>query len=324
MVESAAWSTAGLALLILGAELLVRGGSGLAVRLGISPIIVGLTIVALGTSTPELAIGIEAVLHGNGGLAVGNIAGTNSVNILLILGLSAAMRPLPLRLETIRFELPAIVGASIAKLLLAADGLLSRRDGAFLVLLGALFTFGIVRSARRESAAAREEYATEYAVARNDWQGILIETGKLLAGIVVVVVGAKWLVAGAVDLARLWHVSDAFIGLTIVAIGTSAPEFVTTIVSTLRNERDIAIGNLIGSSAYNILVILGITCLVPAGGVAVSEALIWVDIPVMVAVALVCVPVFLTGHRVSRTEGAGLVAAYLVYLAFLLSTRTAT
>lgn len=319
-----AWSTAGLALLIFGAELLVRGGSGLAVRLGISPLVVGLTIVAVGTSTPELAIGIEAALQGNGALAVGNIAGTNCVNILLILGLSAAMRPLPLRLETVRFELPAIVGASLAKLLLAADGLLSRRDGALLVLLGALFTLGIVRSARRESAAARRDYAAEYGVIRNDWQGILVEAGKLLAGIAIVVVGAKWLVGGAVDLARLWDVSDAFIGLTIVAIGTSAPELVTTIVSTMRNERDIAIGNLIGSSVYNILAILGITCLVPAGGVAVPEVLIWVDIPVMVAVALACIPVFLTGRRVSRTEGAVFVAIYLLYLAFLLGSRTSS
>lgn len=322
MLQSLAWSAGGLSLLVIGAEILVRGGSALAARLRISPLVVGLTIVALGTSAPELAIGIEAALQGNGSLAVGNIAGTNCVNILLILGLSAAMKPLPLGLQTLRFELPAIVGASIVKAVMAADGLLSRRDGAVLVSLGLLFTAGIIRAARKESIATRDEFALEYGGGGSDWRGALTEAAQLVAGIAVVVLGADWLVDGAVDLARIWSVSDAFVGLTIVAIGTSAPELVTTIVSTIRNQRDIAIGNLIGSSVYNILVILGITCLVPANGIPVSDVLMWVDIPIMVGVALACIPVFVTHRMVSRFEGVCFVTAYFVYLSFLVVTST--
>lgn len=322
MTQALIWSAAGLVLLVIGAEVLVRGGSALAARLQISPLIVGLTIVALGTSAPEFAIGIEAAVQGNGSLAVGNIAGTNCVNILLILGLSAALRPLPLGLQTLRLELPVIVGASILKAVMAADGVLSRRDGAVLVSLGVLFTAGIIRSARAESLATRQEFALEYGVPVRDWRGALKEVGELVVGIAVVVLGADWLVDGAVDLARIWSVSDAFIGLTIVAIGTSAPELVTTLVSTIRNQRDIAIGNLIGSSAYNILVILGVTCLVPVEGIRVSEVLIWIDIPVMVAVALACIPVFVTGRTVSRCEGIGFVTSYIVYLSYLVGSRT--
>ncbi|PAX08853.1 calcium/sodium antiporter [Sphingomonas lenta] len=322
MLQALIWSAGGLGLLIIGAETLVRGGSALAARLRISPLVVGLTIVAVGTSAPELAIGVEAAVQGNGSLAVGNIAGTNCVNILLILGLSAAMRPLPLRLQTLRLELPVIVGASVLKAVMVADGVLSRLDGAVLVSLGLLFTIGIVRASRDESFTVRKEFAAEYGGRSKDRHGMLREVTQLVGGIAVVVLGADWLVDGAVDLARLWGVSDAFIGLTIVAIGTSAPELVTTVVSTMRDQRDIAIGNLIGSSAYNILIILGVTSLVPAGGIGVAEALIWVDVPVMVAVALACVPVFLTGRIVSRAEGVGFVLAYLAYLSFLLAERT--
>lgn len=322
MLQALIWSTLGLALLIVGAEVLVRGGSGLAARLRISPLVIGLTIVAIGTSAPELAIGVEAAVQGNGPLAVGNIAGTNCVNILLILGLSAAMRPLPLRLQTLRLELPVIVGASLLKAFMAADGVMSRREGAVLVSLGLLFTAGIISAARKESLATQEAFAAEFQVDEIDRRGAVMEAAQLIAGIAIVVLGADWLVSGAVDLARIWSVSDAFIGLTIVAFGTSAPELVTTVVSTIRNQRDIAIGNLIGSSAYNILVILGITCMVPMGGIAVSEVLIWVDIPVMVAVALACIPVFVTGRIVSRFEGLAFVAAYVAYLSFLVASRT--
>src|SRR4029078_13364449 len=144
----------------------------------------------------------------------------------------------------------------------------------------------------------------------------------MLAGIAVVVLGAEWLVDAAVGMAREFGVSDALIGLTVVAIGTSAPELVTTVVSTLRGERDIAVGKLLGSSLYNILLILGITCLVPAHGLALPAQLVRVDIPIMVAVALVCIPIFVTGRRVSRVEGGAMVAAYLAFLAFLLITQT--
>lgn len=324
MIDAIAWLLGGLMLLIIGAEFVVRGGGALATRLGIPPLIVGLTIVAIGTSTPELGVGIEAALQGNGSLAVGNIAGTNTVNILLILGLSAALRPLALQMQTLRLDLPLIVFASLVLMVMALDGLLTRIEGLILIALGLVFTFAIVRVARRESIKVKAQFAQEFAPeATSVWRwGPFYELFVLAGGIAVIVLGADWLVDGAVSLARMWQVSDAFIGLTIVAIGTSAPELVTTVISTIRNERDIAIGNLLGSSVYNILIILGVTCVVPPNGIEVGRQLITIDIPVMAAVALACVPVFITGREVTRTEGALFVSAYLSYLAYLILTRT--
>jgi cation:H+ antiporter len=322
MFGAVIWSALGLAALLAGAELVVRGGSTLAARLGVSPLVIGLTIVAIGTSAPELAVGIDAAVQGNGALAVGNIAGTNTVNILLILGLSAAIRPLSIRLQTLKLDLPVIVLASLMLLVMAWDGRLTRLEGLILVLSAFLFTAAVIHVARRESASVKAAFAGEFGAPARSRRAVLIELLGLAAGLAVIVVGAHWLVDGAVRMARIWGVSDAFIGLTIVAIGTSAPELVTTVVSTLRNERDIAIGNLIGSSVYNILFILGVTCLVPSAGIAIGPQLILVDIPVMTAVAFACIPVFISGRRVARLEGVIFVSAYLVYLGYLIGTRT--
>jgi cation:H+ antiporter len=314
----------GLLVLIWGAELLTRSGVILARQLGIAPIIIGLTIVALGTSAPELAVGIDAALTGNGALAVGNIAGTNTVNVLLILGLSALLRPLALQTDTLTLDLPAMLIAGILMLLLTVDGSLSRLDGGLLFAGGVVYTTMVVRSARRSRRLVQVEVVRkEDGVAPvPEGRNTALSLAQLAAGIILVVISANWLVTGAVGLARLWGVSDAFIGLTIVAIGTSAPELVTTVISTIKGERDVAIGNLIGSSVYNICAILGVTCLVPDTGIPVPWELIWVDIPIMAAVALVCVPVFFSGREVSRGEGGLFVAAYCAYLGGLLLTRT--
>ncbi len=315
----------GLLALVGGAELVVRGGSRVAARFGISPIVIGVTVVALGTSAPELAIGIGAALRGSGSLAVGNIAGTNVLNLLFILGLVALLRPVELRSQTLRLDLPMIVGAALLLWLLAADGRITRLDGAVLVLFGVVYTVLVVRLARRESAAVRAEFVAEYGVTKRQtgpvWH-LLRDAAWLVIGIAVIVVGANWLVEGATGIARTLGLSEAFIGLTVVAIGTSAPELATAIVATLRKEHDIAVGNLLGSSVYNILFILGVTALVPAGGIAVERPLVVIDIPVMVAAAIACVPVFITGHRIRRIEGAAFVVAYLAYLAYLLIARS--
>ena len=313
----------GLLVLIWGAELLTRSGVTLARQLGIAPIVIGLTIVALGTSAPELAVGIDAALIGNGALAVGNIAGTNTVNVLLILGLSALLRPLALQPDTLTLDLPAMLVAGLLMLVLTVDGSLSRLDGALLLTAGVVYTSLVVRSARRSRRLVQAEAPfKKEGTGRPAEKRTLVSLAQLAAGIVLVVVSANWLVTGAVGLARLWGVSDAFIGLTVVAVGTSAPELVTTVMSTLRGERDLAIGNLIGSSVYNICIILGMTCLVPETGIPVPQELIWVDIPIMAAVALVCVPVFFSGREVSRIEGGLFVIAYAGYLAGLTLTRT--
>ena len=303
---------AGLIVVIVGAELIVRGGSRVGALLGVSPMILGLTVVAIGTSTPELAVGLTAAAEGNGGLAVGNIAGTNIVNILLILGLSAWIMPLKVQLLSLKLDLPVMVGSALALLWMAWDGLLSRQEGAWMVAASVLYTIAMVRLSRRESLPIQQEFSREYS-AKNILPRVATLQGTvsvlmLLAGIVVVVVGAELLVSGAVDIAKSLGVSDAVVGLTIVAIGTSAPELATTIMGTLKNERDIAIGNLIGSSTYNILFILGVTffgvvgmfpgmiisSIDPAATVtAFNGASSQLTLKIMLGVALVTVPIVL-------------------------------
>lgn len=324
MWVDAGWFVIGLAALVLGAEVMVRGGAEVAARLGISPIVIGLTVVSIGTSLPELAVGVVAAQEGSGALAVGNIAGTNVVNLLLILGLSALILPLAMATRTLRFELPVMAGAAVLMLVLSLDGKLSRVDGIILVGCAIAYTVAVVRMTRRESRVVAGEYTETYAptevatTTRPTWVHVLM----MVAGIAVVVVGADWLVDGAVGMARGFGVSDALIGLTVVAIGTSAPELVTTVVSTVRGNRDIAVGNLLGSSIYNILLILGLTCVVAGDGLLLPASLVRIDIPIMVAVALACVPIFVTGRRVSRGEGGAMVAIYLAYLTFLLVTQS--
>lgn len=313
----------GLAALVIGAELVVRYGARIARRLGIPPLVVGLTVVSIGTSAPELAVGIDAVRSDAGSLAVANIAGTNVVNLLLILGLSAAIRPIVLRLQTIRLDLPAMALAAVLVVVLAADGELSVLDGVILTAVAVVYTSVLIVFVRRESAEVVQEFAAEYPGPAHRQGGYLtLHIALLFAGLVIIVVGADWLVDGSVELARMLGVSDALIGLTIVAIGTSAPEFATTIISTIRGDRDIAIGNLIGSSTFNLTLILGVSLLFAPGSFAVDPQLIAIDLPVMLAVSLVCIPVFLTGNRVSRGEGITFVVAYAAYLSFLLAART--
>ena len=230
----------GLAALITGAELLVRGGSRLAARLGIPPIVVGVTVVSLGTSTPELAIGVQSALQHDGTLALGNIAGTNTVNLLLILGLSALIRPLAMKTETLRLDLPVMSAAALLLLVMAWDGVLSRTEGVIMILGAALYAGWIVVWTRRESQAVKDEYDHELGVPRQQRtrRAVAVNATLLVAGIVVIVVGADLLVDGAVQIAQTFGVSDAVIGLTIVAVGTSAPELVTTMVSTVKDERE--------------------------------------------------------------------------------------
>ncbi len=307
---------AGLALLVAGAEVLVRGGAQLAGTLGIPPVVVGLTVVSVGTSAPELAIGIDSAINDAGPLAVGNIAGTNIVNLLLILGLSAAIAPLTIAVPTIRRDLPIMAVVGVLLLALCWDGRLSRVDGAILLVIAIGYTILIVIQARRDPVAARIAADEVAAPTGRAWVHLLLT----LAGLVVIVVGADLLVRGSVDLSRTFGVSEAVIGLTVVAIGTSAPELVTTLVSTFRGDRDIAIGNLIGSSTYNIGLVLGGSALVAP--LEVTPELAHVDLPVMTGVMLLCIPVFLTGRRMSRAEGIGFVIGYVVYVALLLAFRT--
>lgn len=313
----------GLGVIVLGAELLLRGATRVAAMLGVKPLLIGLTIVSVGTSAPELAIGIMAVLDGKGPLAVGNIAGTNILNILFILGLSAALRPLPLHLQSIRFDVPVMIVSALLLLFMSLDGVLSRWEGLILVALAVLYTLALIRLSRHESPEMKQEFAEEFSpealragtgIVRGSYYAFLLG-----AGIALTVVGADLMVQGASEIAQAFGVSDAIIGLTIVAIGTSAPELATTIVATLKDDRDVAVGNLIGSSISNILVILGLTCLAAPQGVDVSDDVLRIDLPLGAAVAIACWPVFRSDRMVSRREGLFFVGAYLVYFALLMA-----
>lgn len=323
-MTSALQVAAGLVALIVGADVVVRAGTGLASWLGIRPMMIGLTVVSLGTSVPELAIGIDAARTGSSGLAVGNIVGTNLVNLLLILGLSALLLPIALDRATLRFDLPAMVAAALALYVLSVDGLLTRLDGLVLLVGGVAYTAGLVQISRREAAEVAE-LADDPAAAGagpGDRPRPLRHVLAMIVAIVVVVIGAQLLVDGAVSIARTLGVTDAIIGLTIVAIGTSAPELITTVVATLRGDRDLAVGNLIGSSIYNIGAVLGLTVLVAPHGVPVPDEVLAADLGLLVVATAAAVPVFLSGRRVSRVEGGLFVAGYVTYLTWLLVTRT--
>ncbi|MCL4183184.1 MAG: calcium/sodium antiporter [Burkholderiaceae bacterium] len=315
----------GIALVLLGAEFVLRGASRLAALLGVSPMLVGLTIVSVGTSTPELAVGITAAAEGRGTLAVGNIAGANILNLLFILGLSALIRPLPVRLRSIRLDVPVMIASAIGLIAISWDGMLGRFDGSLLLAAALAYTVALVVQSRRETAATKREFAREFGVAaaamRPGPSAALRNLALLAAGIAIVVWGADLLVAGAADIARALGVSDAIIGLTIVSIGTTAPELATTVVATLKNDRDVAIGNLIGSSVYNILAILGAVCVAAPAGVEVGRDILLVDLPLAAAAVLACVSTFVTDRKISRREGALLIGLYLVYLGWLVLVR---
>ncbi len=315
----------GLVVIVLGAEVLLRGATRIAAMLGVKPILIGLTVVALGTSAPELAVGLTAAFEDKGALAVGNIAGTNIFNILFILGISAAIRPLPLQLQSIRLDVPVMIAAAIALCVMAIDGVLSRVEGFILVAAALVYTVALIRLSRRESPAMKQEFADEFSgqalgagrgLARGSYYALL-----LVVGIGLTLLGANLMVDGAVSLAQAFGVSDALIGLTVVAIGTSAPELATTVVATIKDDRDVAVGNLIGSSISNILVILGLTCIAAPHGVDVSRDVLYIDLPLAAAVAIACWPVFRSDRMISRREGVVFVLTYLIYFGFLIFVR---
>jgi len=315
----------GIIALVGGAELLVTYGTHLAHRLRISPIIIGLTVVSFGTSAPELAVGIDGLRRGSGSLVLGNIVGTNIVNILLILGLAAAIRPIIMGDRTLRFDLPVMVGTAIILALFAANGILSRTEGIILFALAIAYLLEVARTARKEHHE-RPEVETDSEdddetpepglVARPVL--ILRDLFLLIAGIVIVVQGAEWLVDGAVQIAERFGVSETVIGLTIVAVGTSLPELATTLSATIRGRRAIAVGTLIGSSTLNVTLVLGLSLMLGPGLVPVERGIALVELPLMVLASAICIPIFLTGKRIRRKEGALMVGLYLLYLGYQL------
>ena len=308
----------GLVLLVGGAEIMVRGAARLAAAVGVSSLVIGLTVVAFGTSAPELAVSIQAGLIGQADLAVGNVIGSNIANILLILGASALVAPLLVNPQLVRLDLPLVIAASVAMYVLGRDGRLTQAECLLLFLgLVAYVVYSIWHS-RRENKTADE--VAELIGGQSHYSGryILQNIGMVVAGLVLLVVGADWLVDSAVEFAQFLGISELVIGLTVVAFGTSAPELATSVVAVIRGERDIAVGNVIGSNLFNILSVLGIAGAVTSGGLAVSAQAIRFDIPFMTVVAVICFPLFYKNYRISRWEGAIFLGYYIAYTAYLI------
>jgi cation:H+ antiporter len=301
----------GVALLYAGAEALVRGGVTLAARLGMTPLVIGLTVVAFGTSMPEMVVSVGAAAAGSGPIAVGNVVGSNICNIALILGISALIRPMRVQAQVIRFDTPILVGVSLLLVVLLGDDRLGRSEGLLLVSALAAYVIVSVRAARREAAAVQEEFAGG---TPRPGYSLGFGVGAVLLGLVMLVLGARWFVAGAVALARAAGVSEAVVGLTIVAVGTSLPELATSTVAAARGEGDISVGNVIGSNIFNLLGILGTAALVrPIGPTGMRGA----DLGVMLGLSVLLLPVVWSGLRVNRAEGALLLGLYAGYAAYL-------
>lgn len=307
---------AGLIFLVVGGEFLVRGASQLAGALGIAPIVIGLTVVAFGTSTPELAVSLDAALSGNADIAVANVVGSNIFNILFILGVSALISPLVIHSQMIKREVPIMIGVSLLIYIFALNGVIGRFEGIVLFAGIIAYTSWLVIEARKnktENQELKTESDQEYSAKPSGAKGLMVSVGFVVVGLGVVMLGADWLVDGAVQMAKSLGVSDTVIGLTIVAAGTSLPEVVASIMATIKGERDIAVGNVVGSNIYNILAIVGLSSSIVPGGLNVNESLLRMDFPVMLAVAAICYPFFRTGSQLSRKEGVFFLVSYVAY-----------
>ena len=311
----------GLVLLIAGGEALVRGASTIATKLGISPLVIGLIVVSAATSAPELAVTIGAVLEGEPGLAVGNVVGSNIANILLILGLSAVVAPILIKRQVVRFDIPVMVLLTIVALLVSLDGKVDWFDG--LLLLGGLVTHAVISVflGRREVQAAKstEESLPLNAAPVATWLAVVLVVG----GVGLLVLGSQALVAGAVSIATALGVSGLVVGLTIVAVGTSLPELATSIVAIRKGERDMAVGNIVGSNIFNLGFVLGLSAIVFGDGIPVPPAAIALDIPLMLAAALALLPIAFTGFSIARWEGFLFVALYTAYILYVVLDATA-
>lgn len=315
------WLAIGLAVLTAGAEIMVRGAVALAAAMRVSPLVIGLTVVAFGTSAPELVVSLRSGFTGQGEIALGNVVGSNIFNVLVILGLSAIITPLRVDRQLVRFDVPLMIALSILVYGLCLDGQIDRVEGGVLaVALVGYTTWSIAKSRSENDPAILGEFAAEYTekVTSTPWR-LVWDIVMVGAGLGMLVVGGDLFIGAAVGIARAWGLSELVIGLTLVAAGTSLPEVATSVVAALKGERDIAVGNVVGSNIFNLMCVAGITGLVVPGGIPVGEMAIVRDLPVMVLVAIACMPLFLVGNGVERWEGVILIAFYGLYAGFLVA-----
>lgn len=318
-IWTAVFFIVGIAALVVGAEALVRGAARLAARTGLSPVVIGLTVVAFGTSAPELAVSIGASWRGETDLAVGNVVGSNIANILLVLGISAAIGGgLVVAQRIVRIDVPIMLALSLLVFLVGLDNRLSRWEGIlFVVVLVGYITWTVVSTRRSTKATVETEYDEALSAERLRESSPLADIGFVLLGLVLLVVGSQALVEAATDIARALDVSELVIGLTVVAIGTSLPEVATSVLAAVRGQRDLAVGNAIGSNLFNILAVLGVTAAISPNALEVPDGALSLDLPVMIAVAIACLPMFANGYALLRWEGALFLAFYAAYLGWL-------
>jgi cation:H+ antiporter len=300
----------GLVVLVTGGHALVNGSVAVARRFGLSPLVIGLTVVAFGTSAPELAVSLGAALRGQGDMALGNVVGSNIINILCVLGAAALVTPLVVSRRLVWHDVPILTGLSVAVFVLGYDGHLGRVEGGLFFLGGIAYTVHAVQAQRRVSAADTGDHPRREV-------GLTRASLLVTLGMVLLVVGARWMVIAATSVARALGVSDLVVGLTVVAVGTSLPEVAASIVAAVRGQRDMAVGNAVGSNIFNIVFVLGLTALLTPEGVPVPEPALRFDLPVMIAVAAACLPIFFSGHRIARWEGALFLVYYVIYVLFL-------
>ena len=302
----------GLVLLFFGADWLVKGAVTMALHLGLSPLIVGLTVVALGTSLPEALVSVQASLDNQGGIALGNVIGSNILNIALILGLSALIQPLKVDSHLVKADVPLLVGASFLLIVLLEDFHISRMEGALLLLCIVFYVTGNIMTVKRTSPTEDEIEGME--IPEDPSKNLLRDIGFLILGLIALAFGSNFLVSGAVDLARIWGLSEALIGLTIVSIGTGTPELATALMAAYRKTADIAIGNAVGSNLFNIMFVVGLAGLVaPMDATGINSS----DLYVMFGLTILLLPTVWTGLVLDRKEGFLFVTIYVAYLYYL-------
>jgi cation:H+ antiporter len=310
----------GLAFLTLGAEWLVRGASSVATRFGIAPIVIGLTVVAFGTSAPEFAVSVQGALTGNSDVAIGNVVGSNTFNILFVLGLSAVIGSLTIEQRIIKRDIPILLAISVVIYGLVWNELVGRIEGVVLFIGIVVYTLWLLRGARKaESATVTSEYeeAVQQVEGETVTRPLYFQIGLVIVGLALLIQGSRFLVSSATTIAEAFGVSDLVIGLTVVAVGTSLPELATSVMAAIRGQRDIAVGNVVGSNIFNLLAVLGASAAVSSSGISVNRELIRLDYPVMLAATLILIPICWNGFAIRRWEGALLAAFYVAYVAFL-------
>jgi len=309
----------GLALVIGGAEAVVRGASRLANTLGVPALIIGLTVVAFGTSAPELVVSLRATTRGSGDIALGNVIGSNIFNVLFVLGLAALVVPLRVSEQLIRLDLPVMIGSASLLMLLAQNGRIGRLDGIVLLLILVTYLVLLIALARRRPELVPVHAEIVVPAGKTRWYFDLL---LMIAGLAGLVLGSRWFVHGAVEFSRMLGLSELVIGLTIVAGGTSLPEVATSVAASVRGQRDIAVGNVVGSNIFNVLLVIGATGAIVPGGVPAPEAALKLDLPIMVIVSIAALPIFFAGMRISRPEGAIFLGYYAAYIVFVILNAT--